>query len=51
MYRFLGVLRQPGAGMMLKDLCRWHGFSEAWYCLWRNKFGGVSWVVSGAGTG
>jgi len=24
------------------DLCRRHGFSEASYYLWRNKFGGMS---------
>ena len=28
--------------MAIKDLCRKHGFSEASYYLWRNKFGGMS---------
>jgi putative transposase len=28
--------------MPVKDLCRKHGFSEASYCLWRSKFGGMS---------
>ncbi len=28
--------------MAVKDLCRRHGFSEASYCLWRSKFGGMS---------
>ena len=26
----------------MKDLCRRHGFSEASYYLWRNKFGGMT---------
>ena len=26
----------------MADLCRRHGFSEASYYLWRNKFGGMS---------
>lgn len=28
--------------MAVKDLCRRHGFSEAFYYLWRSKFGGMS---------
>lgn len=27
--------------MPLKEVCRKHGFSEASYYLWRNKFGGM----------
>ena len=27
--------------MPVADLCRRHGFSEASYCRWRNKFGGM----------
>lgn len=26
----------------MAELCRGHGFSEASYYLWRNKFGGMS---------
>jgi putative transposase len=29
------------AGVPGKELCRKHGFSEASYYLWRNKFGGM----------
>jgi putative transposase len=25
----------------VKELCRKHGFSEASFCLWRSKFGGM----------
>ena len=30
------------SGLPVADLCRRHGFSEASYYLWRNKFGGMS---------
>lgn len=36
----IGFLREAEAGLAVKDLCRRHGFSEACYYLWRNKFGG-----------
>lgn len=26
----------------MKELCRWHSFSEASYYLWRRKFGGMT---------
>lgn len=29
-------------GLPLKGLCWQHGFSEASYSLWRNKFGGIN---------
>jgi putative transposase len=40
--QIIGLLREAEAGMPVKDLCRRHGFSEASYCLWRSKFGGMS---------
>jgi len=40
--QIIGFLREADAGMTVKDLCRRHGFSEASYYLWRNKFGGMS---------
>jgi putative transposase len=39
--QIIGFLREAEAGMAVKDLCRRHGFSEASYYLWRNKFGGL----------
>ena len=39
--RIIGFLREAEAGLAVKDLCRRHGFSEASYYLWRNKFGGL----------
>ena len=37
--QIIGFLRESEAGLPVKDLCRRHGFSEASYYLWRNKFG------------
>ena len=40
--QIIGLLRESEAGLPVKDLCRRHGFSEASYYLWRNKFGGMT---------
>ena len=40
--QILGFLREAQAGMLVKDLCRKHGFSEASFYLWRSKFGGMN---------
>ena len=40
--QIIGFLREAEAGLPIKELCRQHGFSEASYYLWRNKFGGMS---------
>ena len=40
--QIIGFLREADAGLPVKELCRKHGFSEASYYLWRNKFGGMS---------
>lgn len=40
--QIIGFLREAEAGVAVKDLCRRHRFSEASYCLWRSKFGGMS---------
>jgi len=44
----IGFLREAETGLPVAELCRRHGFSEASYYLWRNKFGGMS--VSDADT-
>ena len=38
----IGFLREADGGIPIKELCRRHGFSEASFYLWRNKFGGMS---------
>jgi putative transposase len=40
--QIIGFLREAEAGLAVAELCRRHGFSEASYYLWRNKFGGMS---------
>jgi putative transposase len=40
--QIIGFLREAESGLPVADLCRRHGFSEAGYYLWRNKFGGMS---------
>ena len=40
--QIIGFLREAEAGMPIVELCRRHGFSEASFYLWRNKFGGMS---------
>ena len=45
----IGFLREAEAGRLpIKQLCRRHGFSEASYYLWRNKFGGHCQLVEGS---
>ena len=39
--QIIGFLRESESGVSLKDLCRWHGFSEASFHLYRNKFSGL----------
>ena len=40
--QIIGFLREAEMGLPVAELCRRHGFSEASYYLWRNKFGGMS---------
>lgn len=40
--QIIGFLREAESGLPVADLCRRHGFSEASYYLWRNKFCGMS---------
>ncbi len=40
--QIIGFLRDGEAGIVVKDLCRKHGFSEASYYLWKSEFGGMS---------
>ncbi|MDH1254352.1 IS3 family transposase [Comamonas thiooxydans] len=40
--QIIGFLREAESGLPVAELCCRHGFSEASYYLWRNKFGGMS---------
>ena len=39
--QIIGFLKHADAGMPVKDLCRQHGFSDASFYLWLQKFGGM----------
>ena len=39
--QIVGFLREAESGMSVKELCRRHGFSEASFYAWRNKFAGL----------
>ena len=39
--QIIGVLREQEAGMKVADLCRKHGVSEATFCAWKSKYGGL----------
>jgi putative transposase len=39
--QIIGFLREADTGVLVKELCRRHGFSEASYYLWWSKFGGL----------
>ena len=40
--QIIGFLRQVEAGMVLKELCRKHGFSDVSFYKWRAKYGGMN---------
>jgi putative transposase len=35
------ILNEADAGMLVKDVCRKHGISEATYDHWKSKYGGM----------
>ncbi len=39
--QIIEFLKQAEAGVLVKELCRLHGFSDASFCNWRAKFGGM----------
>ena len=39
--QIIGFLKQAAAGTPVKELCRKHGFSDASFYIWRQKFGGM----------
>ena len=39
--QIIGFLREPEAGVSVRDLCRKHGFSDASFYTCRSKFGGM----------
>jgi len=39
--QILGILKEAGSGIPVKELCRKHGFSDASFNNWRSKYGGM----------
>ena len=39
--QIVGFLKQVESGVVVKDLCRKHGFSDATFYKWRGRFGGM----------
>src|SRR4051812_10073617 len=39
--QIIGFLKQAEAGMAVAEMCRKRGFSDATFCKWRAKFGGM----------
>lgn len=40
--QIIGFIKQVEAGMTVKELCRKHGFSDAAFYKWRERFGGMN---------
>jgi putative transposase len=36
------ILNEADAGVLVKDICRKHGISDATYYNWKSKYGGMS---------
>jgi len=39
--QIIGILKEHQAGVSATDLCRKYGFSDATFCKWRSKYGGM----------
>jgi len=39
--QIIGILKEAEGGAKVTELCRRHGISEATFCTWRNKYGGL----------
>lgn len=40
--QIITILKEADAGIMVKDICRKHGISDATYYNWKSKYGGMS---------
>jgi putative transposase len=39
--QIVAILKEADNGMMVKDICRKHGISDATYYNWKSKYGGM----------
>ncbi len=40
--QIVAILKEADTGMLIKDVCRKHGISDATYYNWKSKYGGMS---------
>ncbi len=40
--QIIAILKEADSGVMVKDICRKHGISDATYYNWKSKYGGMS---------
>lgn len=40
--QIIGILKEADAGILVKEICRKHGISDATYYNWKSKYGGMS---------
>ena len=38
----IAILKESEAGVLVKDVCRKHGISDATYYKWKSKYGGMA---------
>lgn len=39
--QIVAILKEADGGMLVRDICRKHGFSDATYYKWKSKYGGL----------
>ena len=39
--QIISILKEADAGVLVKDICRKHGISDATYYNWKSKYGGM----------
>jgi len=39
--QIVSILKEADAGMVVKEICRKHGISDATYYNWKSKYGGM----------
>jgi putative transposase len=40
--QIISILKETEAGMLVKDVCRKYGISDATYYKWKSKYGGMA---------
>jgi len=40
--QIIAILKESEAGVLVKDVCRKHGISDATYYKWKSKYGGMA---------